>query len=665
MNSIKGELEHRSGQVVFSCGRDLIELFESHLPGFLLLQSGFLTRYLTLLKAKLEEDSAFSHLAFKHSILANAKKRTARVYVRPRFHKELPRFELAKVAPLDVGSLRSPVGHSFVQEFHAFLDQRITLIRSLGESWELPPKGDALTRMAAALTQLNQIISESWESAYSEYRASARAAGARPLGQNQVTLRLQNADTFLPEAESLVLAADVVVSDFSRTVERANSYAAREHANPIAALKSSEFLEHGRVWDTARPTSSPVRVRRQGSILSFSEDLLVQYDGDLLITAPAGYGKTSYCRWSALHDGERFASGESRIMPVYVPLYQLARSEITSFEQMFLRDEELLSMTQARGQGSDELRFRLYLDGLDEIPHERQWPVIELALSGKQKYANMQVVLTARDHVFGPWLTRLPRISLSELSEVQVQELVAALLDYDSMKVSEFSAQLKKVPVLHPLMRVPLLGTLVVAVFRNLTTLPEGKTELYRIFVDLLCGGWDMAKGVKRDSDFGAAIKLRILMRLSSVLHEARTRVGTSTPLRAVINETAPVLSDEWEALVGDMIQDGLIARNGGTFTFAHLSFQEYLAARDLADPTNRKQDWALRRYLGGDDWWGEVMTFYVAMSKRPRDMEAWIESERQRSLTDRDADALEVGRRAERLRNVILECSPAYGRRG
>src|SRR5260370_29874695 len=107
-----------------------------------------------------------------------------------------------------------------------------------------------------------------------------------------------------------------------------------------------------------------------------------------------------------------------------------------------------------------------------------------------------------------------------------------------------------------------------------------------------------MAKGVRRESEFGSALKLRVLMRLASVLHEARTRVGTSSPFKSVVNETAPALSDKWEGLFGDMIQDGLIVRNGGTFSFAHLSFQEYLAARDLADPTNKRQDQSLQRYL-------------------------------------------------------------------
>ncbi len=663
MKSIEGELEHRSGQVVFVCGQDLLSLFESYLPGFLLLQSGFLSRYLTLLRSELDEDSAFAHLAFKHGILAKAKKGTSRVYVRPRFHKELSQFELVKLSPIDQSVFTIIVNHSAVQAFQLALEQRIVLIRSLGQSWEPPPKGGPLISLATVLNRLNDTVSQSWESAYSNYCGSSKTKGSRPLGQNQVGLQLKGADKFSPEAKSLLLAADSVISNFAQTIERVNAYAKQDEPTPITALQSKGFLEHGRVWDTARPAASPVRIKRRGHRLTFSEDLLVEYDGHLLITAPAGYGKTSFCKWSALHDGERFAAGESKTMPVYVPLHQLARSEITCFEEMFLRDADLRAMAQKGGQANSEYRFRLYLDGLDEIPRDRQAPLVELALGATKRYTHMQIVLTSRDHIFGPWLTQLPRVSLSELTETQVKELVTALLA-DKSKVSDFFTQLARVPVLQPLMRIPLMGTLVVAVFRNLTTLPEGKAELYRIFVDLLCGGWDMAKGVKRESEFGSALKLRILMRFASVLHEAKTRVGTNAPFKSVVNETAPALSGQWEALLGDMIQDGLIARNGGTFSFAHLSFQEYLTARDLADPTNKKQDQALRRYLEGDDWWGEVMAFFVAMSKRPRDMESWLGNvEQATAAQSRHLDVQEICRRAETLRGVILECSPAYER--
>jgi hypothetical protein len=54
-------------------------------------------------------------------------------------------------------------------------------------------------------------------------------------------------------------------------------------------------------------------------------------------------------------------------------------------------------------------------------------------------------------------------------------------------------------------MHVPLLGTLVIAVFKKMKSLPESKIKLYEIFVELMCGGWDLAKNVRRDTRFGCS----------------------------------------------------------------------------------------------------------------------------------------------------------------
>jgi predicted NACHT family NTPase len=114
---------------------------------------------------------------------------------------------------------------------------------------------------------------------------------------------------------------------------------------------------------------------------------------------------------------------------------------------------------------------------------------------------------------------------------------------------------------------------LIVAAHTNMSSLPESKVELYRIFVDLLCGGWDMAKGVRRSSDFASNLKVSVLVRLASVLHYAQLRDATESQIKRVIDELAPVLSRNWETLLADLLQDGILVQNGRMYTFRHLSF--------------------------------------------------------------------------------------------
>jgi predicted NACHT family NTPase len=101
-----------------------------------------------------------------------------------------------------------------------------------------------------------------------------------------------------------------------------------------------------------------------------------------------------------------------------------------------------------------------------------------------------------------------------------------------------------------------------------------------------------------------------------------------SDALREIIKAADFVHLSRWEALVGDMVQDGLLTRDGQSYSFSHLSFQEYLCAKDIADPNTDEQlrKKLLSEYLSGDDWWREVVLFYAGMSNKPDQMLSMIQ---------------------------------------
>lgn len=141
--------------------------------------------------------------------------------------------------------------------------------------------------------------------------------------------------------------------------------------------------------------------------LEFDEYILDAFTGSLLITAPAGYGKTSFCRWNVLRDAQMMADKTGQILPVYVPLHRLSHDKLTSYESAFFRAPELIQLIKSRAKNTLEIRerIRVYLDGLDEISSsEKQRAIVELARQTIKSTPSVQVVITARDHVLGPWL---------------------------------------------------------------------------------------------------------------------------------------------------------------------------------------------------------------------------------------------------------------------
>jgi predicted NACHT family NTPase len=298
------------------------------------------------------------------------------------------------------------------------------------------------------------------------------------------------------------------------------------------------------------------------------------------------------------------------------------------------------------------------LDGLDEVPLGIQRRIMELARQASSARPDYQFIVTAREHVTGPWLSWLARIHISPLNDSKIRQLIDQLLSREQSKVQDFYTQLATVPGLKPLLRIPLLCTLTTSVFEGSGSLPETKAELYRIFVDLLCGGWDIAKGIKRRSDFGATVKLRFLINLAAHLHSRKKRSLRSDEMRQRVLKSGFVHLSAWESLVGDIVQDGLLTRDGNSYAFSHLSFQEYLCAKDAADPQSERDriDKIIGTFLDGDEWWREVILFYSAMSNKPDQMRLRVRS------AMREKDTAKAEQRGEDLCDSVMEMFPAIG---
>jgi predicted NACHT family NTPase len=260
---------------------------------------------------------------------------------------------------------------------------------------------------------------------------------------------------------------------------------------------------------------------------------------------------------------------------------------------------------------------------------------------GKEQEPTMSVIVTGREHVVGTHLRRLVRIRVSEFDDEQIRELADKWFEQDSHLVDEFYTQLAKVPTLRPLMRVPLLATLVLGVYRNTKTLPESRVSLYEMFVSLLAGGWDVAKNVHRPSEFGPTPKLTVLCKLAATLHMGRRRDCNQLDFKSAVKSTLPALGEKWQVLLEEVLHDGLLIPAGIIYAFAHLSFQEYLTARYLFEPSGRKVSQAFRTFLAGDDWWREVVTFFIGLSRDPKDLERFIKDSAQRVLSKTADDSV------------------------
>jgi hypothetical protein len=588
MRSIQGKLLARSGQVDFLCGARLLEKFAKYWPEFIAFESTVLGAYVASLQRGFDESDPLNFLMGQHAILSGIGRSLTNVYVRQGFRITLQSVELLVrlpiFAPLD----------SITQETFGNMLQSLrvaSMFISHTEVWDEGNEQQA-DLLVKELVLLVDELEETWD------------------------------PTVEKRYEETLRAVDTVLRRFAQHVEMSNKFAT-EVDNVLSHLHSSQFQNFIRVQSVVR--AFPNAFRRIGSPRTeiYPDNLLEQIEGPVLITAPAGYGKTSFCKWNTINDALQLANGTSKNVPVYVALHQLSQSPLTAPETAFFQTQEIQQLVESAKKNRQ--RVRLYLDGLDEITNPDQQRRVMALAEQISHHESMQIVVTSRDHLSGSWLKWLSRIRLAELNDEQIAKLIGNWLGEQAYDLQNFNEQIERSRTLKGLMRIPLLATLIIAVFKRLKSLPENRVRLYEMFVELMCGGWDFAKNITRDSRFKLKAKMAVLIRLAALLHLSVRREAREADFEMAVKVILPAEIQHWRGLLDEILEDGLLVRTGHTLAFSHLSFQEFLVAKDLNDPNASRQQTVLRSFLSGDDWWREVLSFYFAMDKRPDEMEYWV----------------------------------------
>ncbi len=357
--------------------------------------------------------------------------------------------------------------------------------------------------------------------------------------------------------------------------------------------------------------------------LEWSPEEILGFTRNVLITGAPGFGKSSFCRNHFLADLNNFRTGQSKILPLYFAAHSIDVIASNTFEDVFIRPE-----VSARLAGDASFGIRIYLDGLDEVRSKKlRDDILRIAKEActKEK-TRFQCVATAREHIGGYWTSWLTRVRLSPMSQGKLRDLVTAWLDGNAEIISQFYAELSDSETLLPVLSVPLLATLTVLLFKTLRRLPENKLRLYQMFIDLLLGGWNLAKGLKRSSIFSSTVKTVVLTRLAGLMHARKMKECTNLEIVSTLRQVASALVPEVQNVVAEFVEDGLLLPTGrSSYTFPHLSFQEYLAARDALDPSRQEERKIVQSFLSGDDWYKEVATFLVSMTTNPAGMRGWI----------------------------------------
>ncbi|MBO0820516.1 MAG: NACHT domain-containing protein [Nocardiopsaceae bacterium] len=180
-------------------------------------------------------------------------------------------------------------------------------------------------------------------------------------------------------------------------------------------------------------------------------------------------------------------------------------------------------------------------------------------------------------------------------------------------------------PALGELAANPLLLTMIATAHRYRGALPGGRADLYGEICHVLLSRRGRAKDLPEVLSWPAKQAL-----LSALAYQMMRERASSLPAERVIQILRPQFERFSSSVTVDVFLDD-IARNGmftgtqaGGYAFTHLTFQEYLAARQVSASPE------LVRTLAdnvSDPWWHETILLYAATGDASPIVRACIES--------------------------------------
>jgi predicted NACHT family NTPase/DNA-binding XRE family transcriptional regulator len=355
----------------------------------------------------------------------------------------------------------------------------------------------------------------------------------------------------------------------------------------------------------------------------------------LVLLGRPGYGKTTFLRHLTL------LCSRGLFRPSCIPVLMELRDlddENLDLSQWIHAELGCVTPTDTEtllNQG----RVLLLLDGLDEVPSEWQAKFQNKLRSFFRRNPMLPVIVTCRTQTTEFIPNGFECVEMAEFNPEQVKKFVEQWFD---AKVSaeganqsqRFLATLADNKSVAELMQTPLLLSLACQIFTDRGQLPTKRIELYEQGVDLLLNRWDDKRPgygtIRRHCDSEVYKALTLEQRkdlLSYLAFEKFTHPQTlsngklnfilykQAEIESLIAKKLNGLLDECRNLPALIeAQHGLlVARTYKTWSFSHLTFQEYFAAREIV--TNGDYDRLIPHMA--EPRWREVFLLTVGMMRK------------------------------------------------
>jgi predicted NACHT family NTPase len=360
---------------------------------------------------------------------------------------------------------------------------------------------------------------------------------------------------------------------------------------------------------------------------------IVQQFPRLMVLGKPGSGKTTFLRHLAVDCSKGKFFGDR--IPVLIELRSIKEGNSFNLLNLIHREFGLVEQEQTQ-QLLNQGKAFISLDGLDEVPSQLRQSVRDQIYEFAKEYRKNRFILTCRTQTTEYIADNFQPIEVANFDAEQVKIFVRqwfTATPETSVEAegwtSKFVGKLEENKQICELAVTPILLSLTCLLFTAEQDLPTKQSELYEKGINLLLKQWDKVREIPRDyQQLSISDKQKLLSYLAFHKFEQPDNfiLFEQNKIQGYIAEHLRIEAEESEAILRaiEAHHGLLIERAQGFWSFSHLTFQEYFAAKYIVDsPTPKEAFQSLVTHIT-ESRWREVFLLTVQMLNSPDEL-LWL----------------------------------------